>query len=113
MGVHVFTGVMVIHVFTGGWGGLFYPGVHWDLHGRDVLQADRHGPLLLLPGGLEHLRQHHRDHEPGGAGPGQRPGSVRPPLLPSGERAQPSLRSGYHGPPALTTVTIAKKLLPL
>lgn len=61
-------------------------GLHWDLHSRDGLQADSHGPLLLLPSGLEYFRQHHRHTESGGVGPRKRPGSVRSQVLPSGER---------------------------
>lgn len=34
---------------------LLPPGVHWDLHGRDVSEAHSHGSLLLFPRRLEHF----------------------------------------------------------
>lgn len=38
-------------------------GVHRHLHSRDVLQDHRPGSLLLLPGGLERIRRHHRQSQ--------------------------------------------------
>lgn len=49
-----------------------FSGFHWHLHSRDVPQDHRPGSLLLFPGGLEHLWQHHCQSESNGTWLGQR-----------------------------------------
>lgn len=83
-------------------------GVHRHLHRRDVPEDHRPGSLLLLPGRLEHLRQHHRQSESDGARLGQRRGPVRAPVLQIGKNTGPVMSeldvssvSGPSGSPSL------------
>lgn len=59
-------------------------GVLWNLHRGDVVEDHRSGSVLLLPDGLEYLRQHHRLPQPHGARPVRRRGAQRAALLQTG-----------------------------